>query len=88
MRAYAQKLGLAFQIRDDILDVTGDENSLGKPIGSDVGSEKTTFVTLKGIEECGRLVERLTDEATEALSVFKDPWFLRELAQVLVGRTN
>ena len=88
VRAYAQKLGLAFQIRDDILDVTGDENSLGMPIGSDVGSEKTTFVTLKGIEECGRLVERLTDEATEALSVFKDPWFLRELAQVLVGRTN
>ena len=88
VRAYAQKLGLAFQIRDDMLDVTGDQEHLGKPIGSDAQSEKTTFVTLKGLEECGRMVERLTDEALEALSVFDDPWFLEELARVLVGRTN
>ena len=88
VRTYAQKLGLAFQIRDDILDVTGDENSLGKPIGSDAMAEKTTFVTLKGLEECARLVERLTNEAIEALAGFTDPWFLEELARVLVGRTN
>lgn len=88
VRTYAQKLGLAFQIRDDMLDVAGDQDSLGKPIGSDVGSEKTTFVTLKGLEECGHMVERLTGEAIEALSGFEDPWFLEELARVLVGRTN
>lgn len=88
VRLYAQKLGLAFQIRDDMLDVTGDQDSLGKPIGSDAEAEKTTFVTLKGLEECGRMVERLTDEAMEALSAFEDPWFLEELARVLVGRTN
>ena len=88
VRTYAQKLGLAFQIRDDMLDVAGDQSSLGKPIGSDASSEKTTFVTLKGLEECGRLVERLTGEAIEALSGFADPWFLEELARVLVGRTN
>lgn len=88
VRAYARKLGLAFQIRDDMLDVTGDQESLGKPIGSDAEEEKTTFVTLKGLEECGRMVEQLTDEAIEALAVFEDAWFLEELARVLVGRTN
>lgn len=88
LRSYAKKLGLAFQIRDDMLDVTGDEDSLGKPIGSDAQSDKTTFVTLKGLEECGRMVEKLTGEAIGALSLFEDPWFLVELAQVLVGRTN
>jgi geranylgeranyl diphosphate synthase type II len=88
LRRYAQKLGLAFQIRDDMLDVTGDTASLGKPVGSDAEEEKTTFVTLKGLEECGQMVERLTDEAVKALDGFADPWFLRELALVLVGRTN
>ncbi len=88
VRTYAQKLGLAFQIRDDMLDVAGDQDSLGKPVGSDAEEEKTTFVTLKGLEECGRMVERLTHEAIEALSAFEDPWFLEELARVLVGRTN
>ncbi len=88
VRTYAQRLGLAFQIRDDMLDVLGDQDSLGKPIGSDANSEKTTFVTLKGLEECGRLVERLTDEAVSALGGFEEPWFLEELARSLVGRTN
>ncbi len=88
LRSYAKKLGLAFQIRDDMLDVTGDQDSLGKPIGSDAESDKTTFVTLKGLEECGRMVEKLTGEAIGALSLFEDPWFLTELAQVLAGRTN
>ncbi len=88
VRTYAQRLGLAFQIRDDMLDVSGDQDSLGKPIGSDANSEKTTFVTLKGLEECGRLVERLTHEAVSALGGFEEPWFLEELARSLVGRTN
>ena len=88
VRTYAQKLGLAFQIRDDMLDVAGDQDSLGKSVGSDVRAEKTTFVTLKGLEECGNMVERLTDEAIAALSIFADPWFLEELARAMVGRTN
>ncbi len=88
VRTYAQKLGLAFQIRDDMLDVTGDQDSLGKSVGSDVRAEKTTFVTLKGLEECGNMVARLTDEAIDALADFADPWFLEELARVLIGRTN
>lgn len=85
---YARHLGAAFQIRDDMLDVTGDRDSLGKSVGSDLKAEKTTFVSLKGLEECGNMVARLTDEAIEALSGFDDPWFLEELARHLVGRTN
>ena len=53
---YADCLGLAFQIQDDILDVVGDEATLGKPIGSDVRSDKTTFVALKGLADCRILV--------------------------------
>lgn len=88
VRQYAQKLGLAFQIRDDMLDVTGDQDQLGKPVGSDAKGEKTTFVTLRGLEECSRLVEKLTNEAIESLAGFEEPEFLQELARALVGRTN
>lgn len=88
VRRYAQKLGLAFQIQDDMLDVTGDEATLGKPVGSDTENEKTTFVTLKGLEECARLVEQLTREGEKALSLFEDASFLCWLADSLVGRTK
>ncbi len=82
---YAERIGLAFQIQDDILDVVGDEATLGKPVGSDAKSEKNTFVTLKGLEECRRLVEKLTGEAVEALSIFGSQgsslgWLARSLA--------
>ena len=66
----AKKVGLAFQIQDDILDVVGNAAALGKSVGSDARSEKTTFVTLKGVETCRKLVRRLTEEAKEALAVF------------------
>ena len=88
VRRYAQKLGLAFQIQDDILDVEGDETLMGKPLGSDQENEKTTFVTLKGVETCRELVAKLTQEAMEALSAFPDPSFLCWLAESLVGRKN
>lgn len=88
VRTYAEKLGLAFQIRDDMLDVTATAEELGKPIGSDAESGKTTFVTLKGLEECGRLVEKLTGEAEAALAEFDHPEFLLELARSLVTRKS
>ena len=88
VRRYAGKLGLAFQIRDDMLDVTGDEADLGKPTGSDARGEKTTFVTLKGLTGCAQMVEKLTAEAAEALSRFEHPEFLTALAHELVDRTN
>ena len=63
MRTYAQCLGRAFQIQDDILDVTGTAEELGKPTGSDRVNEKSTFVTALGLEESHALVHRLTDQA-------------------------
>ena len=84
---YAQCLGLAFQIRDDILDVVGDEATLGKPVGSDARREKSTFVTLKGVEACRELVDKLTAEAEEALSCFgMEGEGLRQMAVSLAGR--
>lgn len=69
-KTYAQNLGLAFQIRDDMLDVIGDEATFGKPIGSDKAEKKTTFVDLLGLAACEREVVRLTDEAISALGLF------------------
>lgn len=85
---YAQRLGLAFQVRDDILDVTGTTESLGKPIGSDEKQGKTTFVTLLGLEECQRWVEELSWEACGCLNSLRGAEFLQELAQTLSCREN
>lgn len=87
VRRYAQLLGLAFQIRDDMLDVDGDEAKLGKPIGSDAANEKVTFVSLKGIEACEKLVCEKTEAAKETLrNTFEDTGFLCWLADKLVKR--
>lgn len=86
IQGYAQRLGLAFQVRDDILDVTGSQDDLGKPIGSDTEQGKTTFVTLLGLEACQRWVEQLSAEACRCLDGLKGTEFLRELAKVLVLR--
>ena len=87
LRRYGSALGLAFQIQDDILDVVGDEAALGKPIGSDARSGKTTFVTLKGVDGCRALVARLTGQAAEALSPFGEAGAeLRALAESLAAR--
>lgn len=67
MEQIAADLGLAFQIRDDILDVTGTEEELGKPIGSDARNIKTTYVTLYGLEEAQQEAARLSDHAAETL---------------------
>lgn len=70
-RRYAQNVGLAFQIIDDILDNIGDEKLLGKPVGSDQKNNKTTFVSKYGIEECRNIAARLTETAKEALNTFE-----------------
>lgn len=83
----AEKIGLAFQIQDDILDVTGAEEVLGKPVHSDEKNEKTTYVTWKGIEEARRDVARLTDEALEELERFPaHDKFLAQFLRSLVSR--
>jgi geranylgeranyl diphosphate synthase type II len=83
---YAEKIGLAYQIKDDILDVTGDETVLGKPIGSDAANGKTTYVTIKGIEQSERKCEELTKEALEILNKFKQPEELISITNELLKR--
>ncbi len=81
---FADHLGLAFQIRDDMLDVIGDAEKLGKAIGMD--GQKNTFVRLYGLEKCEELVREHTEAAIDVLDVFADSEFMRELAMSLVGR--
>ena len=84
---YAERFGLAFQITDDILDVTGDEAAIGKPVGSDVRNEKATYVTLTSLEEAKKLAEDAVEEAVAALDTFGErAVFLRDLALFLLGR--
>ncbi len=85
---YAMLLGLAFQIRDDLLDVVGDEATFGKPIGSDREEGKTTFADLLGADGCEREIRRLTDEAIAALDGVADAEFLIELARKLCDRSK
>ena len=84
---YAEAIGLAFQIVDDILDVTSDTATLGKPVGSDDKNEKITYVKLMGIEKSQETVDELTKEAVNALGVFDgDTSFLEKLAYKLALR--
>ncbi len=83
---YAEKLGLAFQIKDDILDVAGDERLLGKPVGSDSENGKMTYVSINGLENSRAAAERLTNEAMKALDEFENTDFLRELTVFLLKR--
>lgn len=83
---YAQRLGLAFQIIDDILDVTADEKLLGKPVGSDADSGKFTYVTAVGLENARSEAERLTSQAIKALEAFEDTEFLVGLTEMLLKR--
>ncbi len=89
LAAYADALGLAFQVQDDILDVTADTSQLGKPQGSDSDKNKPTYVSLLGLDEARALANSLRDKAIAALNGFPagaDP--LRELAAFVVSRLH
>ena len=88
VREYAQCVGRAFQVRDDMLDVTSTDEVLGKPIGSDAENGKTTFVTALGLEGCAGLVEQLTRQAVDALKGFEANDFHIWLANLLAGRDH
>lgn len=83
---YGENLGLAFQIVDDILDVTADEKMLGKPVGSDFSLNKNTFVKVFGLEKSKKMAEEYTNNALSCLGSFKDNEFLKELTKLLLER--
>ncbi len=85
-RAYAESLGLAFQIQDDILDVVGDAVKLGKATGVD--EHKNTFVRIYGIDTCRAMVREETEKAISALNLFPHPHFLIDLAHDLIERDH
>ena len=83
----AYKIGIAFQIQDDILDVIGNEEILGKPIGSDAKNDKLTYVSLKGLETAKEEVEKLSKDAIETIKGYeKSGSFLSDLAEYLIDR--
>ena len=85
---YARKLGVAFQVIDDVLDECEDESNLGKNIGSDMEHNKTTFLTYFDEEGARKYAEGLTCEAITAISSFKGSAFLTDLAVYLLDRKN
>ncbi|WP_320170871.1 farnesyl diphosphate synthase [Maridesulfovibrio sp.] len=85
---YGRLIGVAFQIVDDVLDIVGDEASLGKPVGSDLESGKSTYPSLIGLEESKELARKYVEQAVELLSPYsgEEADFLRELARYIVER--
>lgn len=89
LRKFGQSIGLAFQIADDLLDVTGDNHRLGKETGRDNELGKLTYPSLIGIEESRRRAYMLVDEAIAALDIFDDSAdLLRQLARFIVERDH
>ncbi|CUM70881.1 polyprenyl synthetase family protein [Eubacterium ramulus] len=83
----AKDVGLAFQIQDDILDVTSDMETLGKPIGSDEKNHKTTYVTIRGLAQAQKDVEKISERALEGVaSLSEKNVFLNELIRYLIHR--
>ena len=88
VKAYAQKIGLAFQVLDDILDVEGDEKIVGKTLKSDAENQKTTFLSFFDIDRAKRYAKSLTQEAKIEISKIDKSETLCELADYLLTRNN
>jgi farnesyl diphosphate synthase len=89
LQSFADCIGLAFQVRDDILDVTSDTERLGKPQGSDQLNGKVTYVSLLGLERAQSKASELSEEALQALQGLScEADMLRDLAHYIVARDN
>jgi geranylgeranyl diphosphate synthase type II len=89
LSTFGERMGLAFQIADDLLDVTGTEEEMGKAVGKDEGRGKLTYPAAVGVSGAAARAKELTDEALAALDVFGDrAWALREIARFVVERRN
>ncbi len=88
-RAFGENIGLAFQIIDDILDVTSTSSELGKPVGSDAENNKSTYVSLLGLDKCKEIANELTEKAVRSLDEFEsDTSQIKEFALSLLNRKN
>ena len=89
LTSYAEKIGLAFQIKDDILSEEGDEKVLGKPVGNDKILEKCTYVSKYGLSGAKEKLENLTKEAIEEIQIYNEKAeFLVELAKYIKERNK
>lgn len=87
--SYARKIGIAFQISDDILDVTGDTALMGKTLGKDKEQDKLTFVSLYGLKKAKRIAGELIDEAKKTLEIFGEKADdLKQLADFIISRNH
>lgn len=85
-RTYAKEIGIAFQVMDDILDVEGDPEELGKKVGADASRHKTTFLTYSDLKEAKAYAAHLTEHAISAIADWQDNRFLIDLAEYLLTR--
>ena len=85
---YCKNVGLAFQVIDDILDVTSTDEILGKPVKSDIENNKSTYVSLLGLESAKKYAEDLTQKAVNAVSQYEHNDVLIQLANYLINRIN
>ncbi len=88
LTVYAEKIGLAFQIKDDILSEIGDTKELGKPVGNDRERGKCTYTTKFGLEEAKKMLDDITNDAIEITNYFENGEFLKELALYIASRNN
>jgi len=86
LEEYGKNLGLAFQIRDDVLDVIGDSKKVGKSIGKDIKEKKNTFVTFYGLEKAQQLVEHYSQKAIDVIKKYDNSELLIELTNYLINR--
>ena len=89
LKKYAKCIGLAFQVQDDILDVEGETEIIGKPRGSDADSDKTTYPRLMGLENARKKATDLIDESIESIAILGSRGeMLKKLAQFIINRNN
>ena len=88
LSVYAEKIGLAFQIKDDILSEIGDSKELGKPVGNDKERGKCTYTTKYGLENAQKMLNDITNDAVSIISSFENSEFLKELALYIANRNK